>query len=1850
VTTLVSDSDSKARILVAGTAKVHAMNFSREGAQAALDVLRGELERLFTLEEMTAMSERLLGLDPADVGGTAAKGSFAKALAERCLEGDRVDALVDAILHARREVDPRVRDAAALFGRDEPLGGKVVGPFTIEKKVGETPSAIVYQAQRDDGLCTLKVLRREAARDRRAVQRFLTANRILAGVRHEGLPRNIDAGELDGGLAWVAYEWIEGQTLAQRLGKMGPSHLNEVRAILHGALDALSALHKAGIAHGDLKLDSVVAAKDETGELRVVLVDFATDRLWPRAATNGHDAGVSRGHAGPLAIYGSPETIAPEVARGKAADPRSDVYAFGAIAYALLTGKPPFPASDAADALVAHLSREPAKPSQVAPRGWVNDEIDEWLLSLLAKDPAMRPRDAAAAIEGLDAIGRSVRAVRVANAMPEEKLDELVKALLAAPEDTDAALALDHSIEEGADPLKVGEAFEAAAALIEAADKGEEGKELATALLYRAARVLENGAKDKARAEAVYEKLVAIDPGDEIAASALEEVRRALGKHEAIVEALLARAEAAAPGEDRARPLAEIGRICDAELDDPDQAIVAYARALCETPLEAEYARAIERLAGANADRWRETLDTITEGTKSESLSSTERTTLLAHAGRWYDQKLGRADTALLAYQQILATDPANEEASEGLSSIYRRAQQWPELATLLLARAEAAVSPPKRRDLRTEAAELFESKLNDAARAKELYGAVLAEEPGHAKASEALTRIAEREGDSERLVQLLDQRAETKRGAERAELLARIAEVYEDSREDLAEATRRYEAVLAIDPAHLGALKGLDRIYNRTGRYKELLENLERQVDVAATPRQKINLWERIAALHDEEFLDHEAAARALEQILALDPQHDGALTALVRHYRALDRWDDVARLLERHAKTTGDDARRVELLAARARVLAEQIGSPERATRAYEQVLELAPGHAGALEALARLREIQGDAHAALTAIEALAAKATTPEAKAEQWMRAARLLEARGDKDGAIERYKLALDANPRDAAASASLRQAYAARGDVAGVVGLVERELASAEGDLAKARLHGELARIYRAKMKDDRRAAESARTAIDLDATNADGLIVLGDIAYECDRYLEASRHFEPLLSRTTSLSRQDAVRVLVRFMEAFGKSWTSRVSQPSTTDLAAASTTQGGSGAESSPLSRPPAAANHPRMLAAIEALTKVAPDDVDAMLSVSKVAFEHGDPRGAMQIHKDLLAKYGGDLTNGERAEALYRLGESARRVEEWDEAIEALQESADLDPSSALPLQSLAWVYEARGDWKSVVRTKVKRLEVASGAERFDLLLEAGDVLLAKLDDRARASKMYVAALEERPDDRKLLTKLMQLYSEEKDWAKLVDVVLRLADFVEDPKQRAKYMQTAAIVSHRQLGEIDQAIEYYDRVLDLDPTLSKALDEAVELRRQKGDHEGVEKLLNRRLDQAKNANDRAAIVKTLDELGALYQKFLGEPELAIDAYEAAQAFDPEDRARAETLAELYASDVKQYLDKAVRAQTVMLRKNPYRVESYKLLRRLYTESKKADPAWCLCQALTVLNLAEPDEERFYRRHRADNAAVAQATCNEDDWTDRLAHADLDPLLTRIFALIQPTIVRVRTPSLESLGYDAKYAIDTSLHPYPVSQTLYYAQGVLGLAPPLVFQNPNDAGGLGFLHAHTPAVVLGRAAFEAQVTTQAMAFVAGRHLAYYRPGYYVRHLVPTGTGLKAWLFAAIKLCVPQFPIAGDIQGQVGEAMAAMSADFQGVQREKLASHVSKLLQAGGALDLKKWVGAIDLTADRAGMLLAHDLQVSTEVVRATEDGASIPVKERLKELVLFSVSEEYFALRDKLQIRVDS
>ena len=335
---------------------------------------------------------------------------------------------------------------------------------------------------------------------------------------------------------------------------------------------------------------------------------------------------------------------------------------------------------------------------------------------------------------------------------------------------------------------------------------------------------------------------------------------------------------------------------------------------------------------------------------------------------------------------------------------------------------------------------------------------------------------------------------------------------------------------------------------------------------------------------------------------------------------------------------------------------------------------------------------------------------------------------------------------------------------------------------------------------------------------------------------------------------------------------------------------------------------------------------------------------------------MHKDLFEKYGAVLAGSDRAEALYHLGESARRSGELDAAIAPLKEAADLDPSNPRPFRSLAKIYDEKGEFAAVDR----------GASPAPAARHRAGALRAAPRDRRR--HVHEA---ERPHRR-----VEGLHAgprgaagrspsaHEADAALLGGEGLGEARRRRPPPRRLRRGREAAREVHAHGGD-HRRRSTSARSTRRSASTPRSSSSTRRTRRRstrpsssiasKGAHHDVERLLKLQIEQAKATSDRDKLVRVLDQLGELYQKHLNEPELAIDAYEAAQAFDPEDRARAEKLAELYALDPKQYLDKAVKSQTQILRRNPYRVESYKLLRKLFTDAKKADPAWCLCQALS-------------------------------------------------------------------------------------------------------------------------------------------------------------------------------------------------------------------------------------------------------------------------------------------------------
>ena len=1756
---------------------------------ATIELLRHELERQFTPEELTDIADNVLGVGdtPSEAGSPAL---FALRVAERCVASDRLLACADVLVASGKSVDHRLIDL--LSGKSSSLlsPGTDWAGFSIDRQTGSWALGALYAATLEGEAYDLFLLSESVRGQRASVHRYLTAQRLATRAKFNSVLRR-RVGE-EAGMPFVAVRRADGESLRSWMSKNPRAEFGAAEKLLLASIEALAELHDTRFVHGALRGDTIYTS----GDNKVVFAELGTDRLDPRAGA-----------------------ATPEGDRGQSLGLATDVYALGALMFEMLSGLTPARADGKS---LADLV--PCPPA-----------VSDLVSSMLATDADKRPANARRVLElwknaaGGSRPAESTRAVDVSAALAA--FDKDIKS-------TDAALTLEQAAHHGDRATDVLKRFEAAA------DSADANAELKRDLLARAARLAMYVTRQTEDAERVLRKILELDTGDAFASEALEELLRRTGRHEELVEGLLARTETASSPADKARAFAELGRVFARDLNDREQAIVALTQAVCSDPSEASYITELERLCGSNATAWEDVLSTAMDALKAGALGAQERVDLLLFVASGYERHAGRSDMAVLAYDQVLATAPGHEGAHRRRVAIFRRASQWNELATALEALANASVSASKVSAARAEAAEVVYERLKDSARAEALLMRAVEEDPNNRAALTLLSSIVEKAGDADKWLAIVERQAGAATDKSAADVWARAGKIWEEQRGNAEQALVRYERALAVDPRCLEALRGQERVWSKQGKHKDVIENLLVQAELAATPRQHVGVLEHVARLYDEEFYDHQRAAETFERLLEIDPKNDNALVNLARHYRALQKHDRFLAALDAHLAVVSDPARRTELLMGKARALATDLGSPDKAMRTYEELLAVDPHHAGALEALAALRETSGDVHAALTSIETLAEKGATPEARSEQWTRAAKFLESRGDKDAAIERYKRALSESPNNTAASAGLRAAYEERGDRANVIALLEAELKNSEGDLARARLYAEMARVHYSTGSSE--AAERAVTrAIELDPSHAGALVVAGDLAFDAHRFREAIVRYESVLGRISTLSAEESKRVLVRYIESYGRANAKQTNDaPSSVSIMPMSTTDLSSLAPPSMMSLVPPGETHPKLRAAVDMLWTAAGDDRHALADASVVLFEHGEPAVALDAHRKLLSGEG--LRGAERASALYRLGESARRVEELEEAEKALKEATQLDATLAPAWKSLARVYSETGRFEEAAAALRRRVDTSAKADRFDALIELADTEFLRLGKRGSAQESYAKALEERPGDRRLLAKLMQIHTEGKDWEKLLGVVRTLADGIDDTAQRAKYLHTAAAIAYKHIKDFPRAKELYAAALEDDASNTKAAEEYLRLLDETGDAETSEEVLNVQLDVARENGDANRMRSLLDRVAALYENKLNEPSMAIDAYEAAHAFAPDDRERADKLAALYAKNPAEYLGKAEESQAAMLRHNPYRVESYKLLRQMYTDVRAADPAWCMCQALAALKLAEPDEERFFLKHRKTTPAVAKAIMSSAD-RERLRHEDADPVLTALFALLRPSIESVRAKSLAELGIAADSvkaaASDSSL----LGQTANYAAGVFGIAALPVAA---AAGTVHFVAGQQPLLVGTCAITGKPEDAQIAAFHVARSLWLSQGGYAVRTLVPSATGLKAWVYAAIRLVLPSFSMPEELESTAAECTEVLRRDMVGNSKDELIALVGKL-RAGASVDLGRWTNGVDLTADRAGLLLCHDLATAlAEMRKAGEGDSALPAKERSKELVLFGVSRPYFDVRAALKVGIES
>jgi len=302
---------------------------------------------------------------------------------------------------------PRVASGAVGI---ELVGTVLSDRYRVLKKLGEGGMGSVYLAEHTtiNKKLAIKVLSPEYSHKQDLVDRFLQEARAASMIDQENVVEITDFGATPGGSVYFVMEYLNGEDLAATIKRDGAISWSRAKPIMLQICDALAAAHDAGIIHRDMKPENCFRIRRGSNEDFVKVLDFGIAKV-----TSDEEGGSGRNLTRTGMIFGTPEYMSPEQAKGEKVDHRVDIYALGVILYELLTGKVPFSSDTFMGVLTKHMFEAPPAPRVANPVVEIPDEVEAIILKALQKDREYRFQSLREMATAIRAVGTGAAAVKV---------------------------------------------------------------------------------------------------------------------------------------------------------------------------------------------------------------------------------------------------------------------------------------------------------------------------------------------------------------------------------------------------------------------------------------------------------------------------------------------------------------------------------------------------------------------------------------------------------------------------------------------------------------------------------------------------------------------------------------------------------------------------------------------------------------------------------------------------------------------------------------------------------------------------------------------------------------------------------------------------------------------------------------------------------------------------------------------------------------------------------------------------------------------------------------------------------------------------------------------------------------------------------------------------------------------------------------------------------------------------------------------------------------------------------------------------------------------------------------------
>ena len=1044
-------------------------------------------------------------------------------------------------------------------------------------------------------------------------------------------------------------------------------------------------------------------------------------------------------------------------------------------------------------------------------------------------------------------------------------------------------------------------------------------------MLVEVALICEEIIEDAAKATKYYERIAAIDPLHEGTNRALDRLYVAQGKDSELARLIERRLETA-DGDEALDLKLRLAKL-KLDLHEPEKAVSHVedvlsvrvgdyeARALAERMLEIgelrqRAASMLEQVYEAR-DEVRDlvrVLEIRLEGlaeAKTQTVAD-ERRELMRRIAHLRDDRLHDDESSFDAFARLVPLEPGDTEARRRLMDIGRRLAAHERVARVLSEAAEATIDPPLRGEILMHVAATYDELVGNRSEAERVYREVLDLDKTNADltlpAARSLERIYVAAGDNARLAEILRiEVALELESATRQRILGRLGELCErellDNDGAIAAWRQRLDEAGDDEPA----LSALDRLYEKTERFRDLVDVMRRRAEISTDAAVRRRLLERIAEAFWKRLDSAPDAIDAYRTLLS-DYGPDGdSLRALETLFQSSERWDDLADTLEQHIEIASSDGERLELLAKLGDIKRERLLDMPSALTVYRRALSLDSRHAASRAALNTLLESK-DAPARREAAQVLR-PILEGEGAYEQLLHVLEIeIETSDDSLEKLSSLELALNVAERSLSDSGRAF-GYAERA-VRAAVGHTDLvpwfshldRLAAATGrqreqvgllcDVVPSIFDGEvqldvtlkIADVARNKLQDRELAREYYKKALEIRADERKALAALESLYEESGD----AKNLLEVLERRADIAESDENKRQLMFRRA-------RLLSDVLDDKAQAIEVY----QVILDLSLDRAAVD------ALEVLYTGAERWVDLIaLYERQLDAKLGSPADLHVNIGRVASRNQGNiaLAFDELEEALKIDRQHAGAIAELERLLVSAPELEHRAHAAAL----LEPVYLARADYTRVMDTIRARLEYApSPEERRELLTRLAKLYEEQKEDYRQALETIARLLHEDVSDETTvheLERLSKVAGAEERLAEIYAAELNTID--ADDANTAKLAKRTGELFDA-LGKSDRALEFYRRALGFSPESRPLFDSIDSILKRLSRHEERVKLYRDALDYRFDPADRLA---TLHTIASLERRDLGRPDDAIETYRAALEVEDMDPRTLDALTELY------------------------------------------------------------------------------------------------------------------------------------------------------------------------------------------------------------------------------------------------------------------------------------------------------------------------------------------------------------